>query len=183
MGEEQGIGSVLHLRMCGELDFHVCHLSGQGTLPEQQIEQLYKMARQCLDRGHDIFATARKERRPLALFRLATPSPTTSPTFPYHSSQASHPSQPHPSQPHPSQQLTQSLPRLKAPPSLPAPQNTASMQGAQSYSPDTRRMTLPANARRNPPQGNDYVDGIPGGASGGMKGNLRQDQHRSQSTR
>lgn len=162
------------------------YLIGQGTLPEQQVEQLYRMARQCLDRGHDIFATARKERRPLALFRLATPSPTTSPTLPYHPSQV-----PHPLQPHPSQQMTQSLPRLKAPPpqnSLSAPQTPGGTQGAQSYNSDDRRKTLPANMRRNPSQGYSAVDGIPGGpgdpeGAGGRRGNERQGQHRSQSTR
>lgn len=58
----------------------VCVL-GQGTLAEQKVKQLFKMARQCLDRGEDIFNTARKEQRPLALFRLATPSPVASPTL------------------------------------------------------------------------------------------------------
>ena len=38
------------------------------------------MAKHCLDRGESIFLTAKKEQRPLALFRLATPSPTPSPT-------------------------------------------------------------------------------------------------------
>ena len=38
------------------------------------------MAKHCLERGESIFLTAKKEQRPLALFRLATPSPTPSPT-------------------------------------------------------------------------------------------------------
>lgn len=54
--------------------------SGQGTLPQHQAEQLFKMAKHCLDRGETIYLTAKKEQRPLALFRLATPSPTPSPT-------------------------------------------------------------------------------------------------------
>ena len=54
--------------------------SGQGTLPQHQAEQLFKMAKHCLERGETIYLTAKKEQRPLALFRLATPSPTPSPT-------------------------------------------------------------------------------------------------------
>lgn len=55
--------------------------AGQGTLPEDKAKQMFKMARDCLDRGEDIYSTARKEQRPLALFRLATPSPIASPTL------------------------------------------------------------------------------------------------------
>ena len=55
-------------------------LLGQGTLPQHQAEQLFKMAKHCLERGETIYLTAKKEQRPLALFRLATPSPTPSPT-------------------------------------------------------------------------------------------------------
>ena len=47
----------------------------------QKVKQLFKMASHCLERGEDIFTTARKEQRPLALFRLATPSPISSPTL------------------------------------------------------------------------------------------------------
>lgn len=39
------------------------------------------MARNCLDRGEKIYTTAKQEQRPLALFRLASPSPTVSPTL------------------------------------------------------------------------------------------------------
>ena len=38
------------------------------------------MARNCLERGEEIYTAAKKEQRPLALFRLASPSPTASPT-------------------------------------------------------------------------------------------------------
>jgi len=55
--------------------------SGQGTMPDGKVQQLFKMASHCLERGEDIFTTARKEQRPLALFRLATPSPISSPTL------------------------------------------------------------------------------------------------------
>ena len=55
--------------------------SGQGTLPEIRCVQLFKMARNCLDRGEKIYTTAKQEQRPLALFRLASPSPTVSPTL------------------------------------------------------------------------------------------------------
>lgn len=59
---------------------HACTDSGQGTLPQHQAEQLFKMAKHCLERGETIYTTAKREQRPLALFRLATPSPTLSPT-------------------------------------------------------------------------------------------------------
>ena len=58
----------------------LCIHVGQGTLPQHQAEQLFKMAKHCLERGETIYLTAKKEQRPLALFRLATPSPTPSPT-------------------------------------------------------------------------------------------------------
>ena len=38
------------------------------------------MARSCLDRGEKIYTVAKLEQRPLALFRLASPSPIQSPT-------------------------------------------------------------------------------------------------------
>ena len=77
---------------------------------------MYKMAKDCLERGQDIFNTARKEQRPLALFRMATPSPTVSPTLlnyppasqhpfqhgPSHSSSFSSQPRPQNQQPHPS---------------------------------------------------------------------------------
>ena len=59
----------------------MCVCVGQGTLLEPKVKQLFKMAGDCLERGEDIFSTARKEQRPLALFRVATPSPTISPTL------------------------------------------------------------------------------------------------------
>ena len=59
----------------------VCVRAGEGTLSEPKVKQLFKMAKDCLERGEDIFTTARKEQRPLALFQLATPSPTVSPTL------------------------------------------------------------------------------------------------------
>ncbi len=50
-------------------------------LSQVRCLQLFKMARNCLDRGEKIYTTAKQEQRPLALFRLASPSPTTSPTL------------------------------------------------------------------------------------------------------
>ena len=57
----------------------VCLASGQGTLSEGHATQLFKMGKQCLEQGEAIYTTAKKEKRPLALFRLSTPSPATSP--------------------------------------------------------------------------------------------------------
>lgn len=162
-------------------------------MPEQQVQQLYKMARDCLDRGQAIFISARKEQRPLALFRLATPSPTVSPTlpnqqFPLHPSLSAQ--QPHP----PSQtarHTSQTLPKMRAaePPqnSRVAPQNPGTSRTGHGSSSE-RNMSWPASRRvptlssRKQVGGFDTTDGIPGGSMGQPRGQGKgkSEQYRSQ---
>lgn len=146
------------------------------------MNQLYKMARDCLDRGHDIFTTAKKEQRPLALFRLATPSPTMSPTLPSQQFPSPHP-------PHaPTSHLTHST---KGPPqnsSKYAPQNQGAVRTGRSNTLPDRNMSWPRGGGFNsaPVQvrGHEAVDGMPGGPvgrGGGMgRGDGRPEQHHSQ---
>jgi hypothetical protein len=146
-----------------------CPILGQGTLPEQQVQQLYKMARYCLDRGQDIFVSARKEQRPLALFRLATPSPTMSPTLP---NQPFPPFQP---KPHPPPQTSRhaslSMPRIRGvdPSKNPraAPGGTRSMDRKTAWSANQRPLSVASSQQV---WGHDSTDGIP-------EGQLQQHEH------
>ena len=98
-----------------------------------------------LDRGEAIFSTARKEQRPLALFRLATPSPTTSPTLssfplPPPPSTSSPPSHPHPNH-------SYTLPRSGS--TGHTSQTSGSRPGLHSNLPAPRKnMTLPRQDMR-----------------------------------
>lgn len=145
---------------------------GQGTLPENQVKQLYKMARDCLDRGHNIFTTAKNEQRPLALFRLATPSPTMSPTLP-NSGGLTHPSL---------QSRSQTLPSVRGRATLPPHGSRITLQSlgvktGQNRAPSqtqalpggSRNVSWPANQRgagSNSQNRYEAVDGIPGGHGG-----------------
>ena len=147
------------------------------------MNQLYKMARECLERGQDIFNTARREQRPLALFRLATPSPTMSPTLPNHQFPPSQP--PQAPQTHlppqaPQTQLTRSLKGNTA--TLPPQVTTRSApqgQGGRSFSSSN---TLPGRTgtwptiQRGAGQvgGRDFADGVSGGPVGAGGGAGRQ---------
>ncbi len=159
------------------------------------MAKLYNMAKDCLERGHDIIDTARKEQRPLALFRMATPSPTVSPTLLTHPPGpplASH--LPHPSGPSPSSSHT--LPQF----ARNAPQNLGIRTGPNHTHPHregvaSRNMSWPRGGGQVPgtrslPRGLEATDGIPGGhvrgaAGGRMQGQQQQQQqlHHSQPNR
>lgn len=165
--------------------------SGQGTLPEQQVSLLYKMARECLERGEAIFTAAKKEQRPLALFRLATPSPTVSPTFPHLPFSSSSSSSSSQQQTHPSAQF-------QAPPTTvnsrnALPQGILPRQHSTPIQPATRLMTWPStqgskvSGTSSSARGVDSVDGNPGagmgmdgGEEGGGDGRQKPEQYLSQ---
>lgn len=130
----------------------MCICAGQGTLPEPKVRQLFKMAKDCLERGEDIFATARKEQRPLALFRLATPSPTASPTLrsppllPSNSSTSRSSSNFYPSQTLPSISSLNSSPSQRTSNTLPASNLVGASEAPSNHS---RLMSWPASQVSN----------------------------------
>ena len=144
------------------------------------MDQLYKMARDCLERGQDIIRTARKEQRPLALFRMATPSPTVSPTLLNHpQGPPSH--HPHPLHPGPSPSSSSSSHHPQY--ARNAPQNLGIRTGhahPHQEAMASRNMSWPSSRRvpgtRSLPRGLEGTDGVPGGHVRGAGQQLNRSQ-------